>query len=84
MKFESFQVGFLGNNKPEMGRAIITIANSLNIVIQIFFTKMSCVTWMLFSSIPRWLERKVFFKKLVDNQEWEMPTKFHDDRTINS
>jgi len=34
MKFESFQVGFLGNNKPEMGRAIITIANILNIVIQ--------------------------------------------------
>jgi len=27
MKFESFQVGFLGNNKPEMGRAIITISN---------------------------------------------------------
>ena len=40
MKFESFQVGFLGNNKPEIGRAIITIANILNIVIQIFFTKM--------------------------------------------
>ena len=39
-KFESFQVGFLGNNKPEIGRAIITIANILNIVIQIFFTKM--------------------------------------------
>ena len=34
MKFESFQVGFLGNNKPKMGRAIITIANILNIVIQ--------------------------------------------------
>ena len=33
-KFESFQVGFLGNNKPEIGRAIITIANILNIVIQ--------------------------------------------------
>ena len=33
-KFESFQVGFLENNKPEMGRAIITIANILNIVIQ--------------------------------------------------
>ena len=39
-KFESFQVGFLGNNKPKKGRAIITIANILNIVIQIFFTKM--------------------------------------------
>ena len=24
------------------------------------------------------------FYKIVDNQEWEMPTKFHDDRTINS
>jgi len=34
MKFKSFQVGFLGNNKPEIGRAIITIANILNIVIQ--------------------------------------------------
>ena len=33
-KFESFQVGFLGNNKPEIGRAIITIANNLNIAIQ--------------------------------------------------
>ena len=27
-------MGFLGNNKPEIGRAIITIANILNIVIQ--------------------------------------------------
>ena len=27
-------MGFLGNNKPEVGRAIITIANILNIVIQ--------------------------------------------------
>ena len=31
-KFESFQEGFLGNSKPEIGRAIITI--NLNIVIQ--------------------------------------------------
>ena len=38
--FESFQVGFFVNNKPEIGRAIITIANILNIVIRIFFTKM--------------------------------------------
>ena len=33
-KFESFQVGFSGNNKPKMGRASITIAKILNIVIQ--------------------------------------------------
>ena len=45
---------------------------------------LSCVTWMSFSRILWWLERKVSFIKLVDNQEWEMPTKFHDDRTINS
>ena len=29
-KFESFQVGFLGNNKPEIGWAIISIANKNN------------------------------------------------------
>ena len=45
---------------------------------------LSCVTWMLFWRILWWLERKVSFTKLADNQEWEMPTKFHDDRTINS
>ena len=45
---------------------------------------LSCVTWMLFSRIPWWLERKVSFTKLVDNKEWEMPTEFHDDWTINS
>ena len=45
---------------------------------------LSSVTLMLFSRISWWLERKVFFTKLVDNREWEMHTKFHDDRTINS
>jgi len=45
---------------------------------------LSCVTWMLFSRILWWLERKVSFTKLVDNQKWEMPNKFHDDRTIDS
>ena len=38
-KFKSFQVGFLGNNKPEIGRTIITIANILTIVIQTQKTK---------------------------------------------
>ena len=33
---------------------------------------------------PLWLERKVSLAKLVDNQLRSMPTKFHDDRTINS
>ena len=45
---------------------------------------LSSVTWMLFSRIPWWLERKVSFTKLVDNHEWEMPTKFQDDWFINS
>ena len=36
---------------------------------------LSCVTWMSFSRILWWLERKVSFTKLVDNQEWEMPIK---------
>ena len=45
---------------------------------------LSSVTWMLFSRIPSWLEMKVSFTILVDNREWEMLTKFHEDRTINS
>ena len=85
-KFESFQVGFLGNNKPEIGRAIITIANILNIVIQIFFTKMFFVVRHLDVVLedPLVVREKSLFYKTVDNQECEMPTKFHDDRTINS
>ena len=47
-------------------------------------SSLSSVTWMLFSRIPWWLERKVSFTKLVDNHLLEMPTKFQDDWFINS
>ena len=33
---------------------------------------------------PLVVRENVSFTKLVDNRELEMPTKFHEDRTINS
>ena len=33
---------------------------------------------------PLVVGEKSLFYKTVDNREWEMPTKFPDDRTINS
>ena len=130
-KFESFRGGFLGNNKPKIGRCLQKNYDDWSIsgweieerrfrhnipcapspwccpwgssdgrnefsriyisCILIYKEKkiwrrcsLSSVTLMLFSRISWWLERKVFFTKLVDNREWEMHTKFHDDRTINS
>ena len=45
---------------------------------------LSSVTWMLFSRIPYLVVGEKSLFVLVDNREWEMPTKFHDDWTINS